>query len=130
MLKILNARDRCYGRPLRSIQLAAVLLILCGFLMRATAAAAEKFQADEWVTECAPGTRTGTPDCAITVPFWQSHGTPKGSFALVIMVETGNIGIVGELIQCGRYFASTSIHPRSVVNRATAFSQALKRSLS
>jgi hypothetical protein len=73
-----------------------VLLILCGFLMRATAAAAEKFQADEWVTECAPGTRTGTPDCAITVPFWQSHGTPKGSFALVIMVETGNIGIVGE----------------------------------
>jgi hypothetical protein len=96
MPKILNFRNHCYGCSLRGIQLAVVLAVLCGFLIEATTAAAEKFQADEWVTECDAGTRSGVPDCAITVPFWQSRGAPKGSFALVIMVETGNIGIVGE----------------------------------
>jgi hypothetical protein len=38
----------------------------------------------------------GAPDCSITVPFWQTRGAPKGSFALVVMLQTGNMGIVGE----------------------------------
>jgi hypothetical protein len=59
-------------------------------------AAGEKFRADEWVTECDASPRTGVPDCSITVPLWQTQGVPKGSFALVVMIETGNIGIVGQ----------------------------------
>lgn len=61
-----------------------------------TAVAGQKFRADEWVTECDSSPGIGTPDCSITVPFWQSRGTPKGSFALVVMLQTENIGIVGE----------------------------------
>jgi len=29
------------------------------------------------------------------VPFWQTGDDGKGSFALVVMIQTGNIGIVG-----------------------------------
>ena len=55
-----------------------------------------RFRADEWVTECggSPGGPAG--DCSITVPFWQTGDDGKGSFALVVMLETGNIGIVGQ----------------------------------
>jgi invasion protein IalB len=61
----------------------------------ATAAAAEqKFQSDEWITECDTG--AGAPDCSITVPFWQGERQRDGSFALVVMLQTGNIGIVGQ----------------------------------
>jgi invasion protein IalB len=59
-------------------------------------AAGLKFRSDEWVTECEAGARTTAPDCSVTVPFWQSHSNPRGSFALVIMLQTGNIGIVGD----------------------------------
>jgi hypothetical protein len=62
----------------------------------AWAAAGQKSQADEWITECDSVTAAGTPDCSITVPFWQTLGEPKGSFALVVMLQTGNIGIVGQ----------------------------------
>jgi hypothetical protein len=48
------------------------------------------------ITECNPAGRTGAPDCSITVPFWQTNGDARGSFALVVMLETGNIGIVGQ----------------------------------
>jgi hypothetical protein len=56
---------------------------------------AQKFQADEWITECDAAPHSGAFDCSITVPFWQTHGDPSGSFALVVMLQTGNIGIVG-----------------------------------
>ena len=61
-----------------------------------TAVAGQKFRADEWVTECDSGPGIGAPDCSITVPFWQTRGGPRGSFALVVMLQTGNMGIVGE----------------------------------
>lgn len=60
----------------------------------AWAAGGLKFRADEWITECDAGRRVA--DCSITVPFWQGRGDPRGSFALVVMLQTGNIGIVGE----------------------------------
>jgi hypothetical protein len=60
------------------------------------AAAAQKFRADEWVTECDPSPGAPASDCSITVPFWQTRGAPQGSFALVVMLQTGNIGIVGQ----------------------------------
>ena len=60
------------------------------------AAGAQKYQADEWITECDADPRVGAPDCSITVPFWQTGGQSKGSFALVVMLQTGNVGIVGQ----------------------------------
>jgi hypothetical protein len=30
------------------------------------------------------------------VPFWENRGAPRGSFALVVMLQTRNMGIVGE----------------------------------
>jgi len=33
-----------------------------------------------------------------TLPFWQAGGNQTGSFALVVMLQTGNIGIVGQPI--------------------------------
>jgi hypothetical protein len=65
-------------------------------LEAASLAARQKFRADEWITECDPSTRSSAPDCSITVPFWQTSGDPRGSFALVVMLQTGNIGIVGQ----------------------------------
>jgi hypothetical protein len=61
----------------------------------ATASAALRFRADEWITEC-DGRPDRAGDCSITVPFWQPGTTNKGSFALVVMPQTGNVGIVGE----------------------------------
>ena len=58
------------------------------------AAAEQRFQSDEWITECNNG--AGAPDCSITVPFWRGQRERDGSFALVVMLQTGNIGIVGE----------------------------------
>ena len=61
-----------------------------------SAATGQSYRADEWITECAGGPRASAADCSITVPFWQSQRRSRGSFALVIMLQTGNIGIVGE----------------------------------
>ena len=61
-----------------------------------SAAAVQKFRADEWVTECEPAPYAGPGNCSITVPFWQGRHDERGSFALVIMLQTGNIGIVGQ----------------------------------
>jgi hypothetical protein len=61
-----------------------------------SAAVAQQFRADEWVTECDSSPGAHASDCSITVPFWQRGGAPRGSFALVVMLQTGNIGIVGE----------------------------------
>src|SRR5690242_1251478 len=76
----------------------AVLSLMVWVLWAVAAGAigAQKFRADEWITECDSRPGAGPPDCSITVPFWQNHGQPKGSFALVIMLQTGNIGIVGQ----------------------------------
>ena len=60
------------------------------------AAEGPKFRADEWVTECDSRPGPGAPDCSITIPFWQTRGGPKGSFALVVMLQTGNMAIVGQ----------------------------------
>ena len=83
------------GRPYRP---AVILAIAIAALLRAAgpASATLKFQADEWITECggSPGGPTG--DCSITAPFWQAGYAGKGSYALVVMIETGNIGIVGQ----------------------------------
>ncbi len=79
------SRLRGTAIPLLAISVSAVAL---------NAAAGEKFQSDEWITECDGG--VGAADCSITVPFWQGQHQRDGSFALVVMLQTGNIGIVGQ----------------------------------
>ncbi len=68
------------------LSLSAQLVVL------APAAGEQTFRSDEWITECS----IGTSDCSITVPFWQTQGDRGGSFALVVMLQSGNIGIVGQ----------------------------------
>jgi hypothetical protein len=77
---------------------AAILgFVLCAQLGAAAGAAAtQKFRSDEWITECNGIPGRGAADCSITVPFWQPGGSDKGSFALVVMLQTGNIGVVGQ----------------------------------
>ncbi len=79
------------GRAWRAILVAA---LIGSPWAPAAASAGQRFQADEWVTEC-DGKPAASDDCSITVPFWQRAGDSKGSFALVIMLQTGSIGIVG-----------------------------------
>jgi hypothetical protein len=82
----------------RKFHTALVVLLICCVptLGASNAVAEQKFRADEWVTECDSGPGIGAPDCSITVPFWLTRGAPRGSFALVVMLQTGNMGIVGE----------------------------------
>ena len=82
----------------RRLHTALLVLLVCWLQTSGAskAAAGQQFRADEWVTECDSGPAAGPPDCSITVPFWQTRGAPKGSFALVVMLQTGNMGIVGE----------------------------------
>ncbi len=72
------------------------MLAICALLGAVGPASATlRFRADEWVTECGGNPGSSAAECSITVPFWQDGNGGKGSFALVIMLETGNIGIVG-----------------------------------
>jgi hypothetical protein len=72
--------------------LLSLLSLSAQFVVPASAAGEQTFRSDEWITECS----IGSSDCSITVPFWQTQGNRGGSFALVVMLQTGNIGIVGQ----------------------------------
>jgi hypothetical protein len=109
------------------------VLALCAQIPQASWAEGRKFQADEWITECDRDPGGGPPDCSITVPFWQTQGQPRGSFALVVMLQTGSIGIVGQPfpvkavlrvdknppIECrlGRYSVFPSIHGLDILKQ-------------
>jgi hypothetical protein len=82
----------------RKFHTALIVLLMSGLQTSHALSATEPqtFRADEWVTECDASRGAIDLDCSITVPFWESHGTPQGSFALVVMLQTGNIGIVGQ----------------------------------
>jgi len=78
--------------------MAGIVFLMLSFQMFLLSPAIGKqaFRSDEWITECETGPGNGGPDCSITVPFWQARGDRDGSFALVVMLQTGNIGIVGQ----------------------------------
>jgi len=70
----------------------ALATILTTFLAVPSAPAAERFQADQWVTEC-----EGQAGCSIITPFGQTGSTPgSGSFALALSLDGGMLTIVGE----------------------------------
>jgi hypothetical protein len=81
-----NARHRLAGVALAA---TAAILDLAG-----GARGELRYQADEWIAECSgvPGSRGS---CSITVPFWEAGDSGKGSFALVVMLQTGDVGLVG-----------------------------------
>src|SRR5689334_855648 len=118
-----------------------ILLVSCGLAWAQQTVAGQKFEADEWVTECDGAPGTGAPDCSITVPFWQGGNSPNGSFALVVMLTTGNIGVVGQPfptravlrvdknppIECGqpRYCIFSSVQALNVVKQLRSGSLSL-----
>jgi hypothetical protein len=85
----LKSREKITG-------LAAVLLASAAMLGGPDKlGAARRYQADNWIAECdgPPGSRGGA--CSMTVPFWQTAENGQGSFALVVMLQTGDVGLVG-----------------------------------
>src|SRR5215831_14240061 len=82
---------------IRHVRMAGIVFLMLSFQMFFLPATGKQaFRSDEWITECEAGPGSGAPDCSITVPFWQAQGDRGGSFALVVMLQTGNIGIVGQ----------------------------------
>ncbi len=95
----LGPRNHAAPSPLRGQRrLAAVFVFASWAILCAIGSAwgTSRFRADEWVTECSAGPGSHAADCSITVPFWQTGDDGKGSFALVVMLESGNVGIVGQ----------------------------------
>jgi hypothetical protein len=81
----------------RLLSVVVLALPLCLQTARPSwAARGQSYRADEWITECDSAPSAGAADCSITVPFWQTQRQTQGSFALVVMLQTGNIGIVGQ----------------------------------
>ena len=72
------------------------VLALCAGSASPAWGGVERYQADEWITECNPSPSARAADCSITVPFWQAQRDARGSFALVVMLQAGSIGIVGQ----------------------------------
>jgi hypothetical protein len=71
-----------------------ILWVMMAFLLWSPPALAmQRYQADEWIAEC--GKRAEQDTCSIMVPFWQTAVGGRGSFVLVIMLQTGNVAIVG-----------------------------------
>ena len=83
---------------IRHFRMAGIffLTLFIQVLVSPPATGEQTFRADEWITECEVDPGSGSSDCSITVPFWQARGGGDGSFALVVMLQTGNIGIVGQ----------------------------------
>lgn len=75
--------------------IAALLGLATAALAANKVAGDQKFQADEWVTECEPAAGSGA-DCSITAPFWDEQDGHKGSFALVVMLQAGDVAVVGQ----------------------------------
>ena len=96
MLDPLSGYSTPTMRRSRFLTAAVLFLAVCTRIQSLCwATGAQTFRADEWFTECDAGPNIGPADCAITVPFWQP-GNAIGSFALVVMLQTGNLGIVGQ----------------------------------
>lgn len=92
----LPGKKRDWRRMRRSRSCGILILtLLAGTGACDSALGAQRFQADDWITECGGRPSAGNGQCSITVPFWQTGDNGKGSFALVVMLQTGNIGIVG-----------------------------------
>jgi hypothetical protein len=97
---------RQFGLPARAPRGAAsltraafgflIVLLLAPLFAAAPAAAAQRYRSDDWITECERDRPTGGPTCTITVPFSGIVDGEKGSFALLVSLQSGEIGVVGQ----------------------------------
>jgi hypothetical protein len=87
---ILSAR----GIDLRRHLPRALFAVALAGQFVASAAAGQKYQSGDWITECEAG--AGTPECSIMIPFSKSENGERGAFALAVVLQTGDIGIVGQ----------------------------------
>ncbi len=77
-------------------------VLLCGELISAApAVAVERYQSDDWITVCEPAPGGHTPECSITVSFGGIQHGERGAFALAVILDTGNVGIVGRPFPVG-----------------------------
>lgn len=75
--------------------LAAALLASAAVFGSPHQLGAARYQADNWIAECDGASRSRGAACSMTVPFWQTTENGRGSFALVVMPQTGDVGLVG-----------------------------------
>ena len=59
-------------------------------------AGVEKYRSDDWVTVCEPVPGSHTQGCSLTVPFGGVQDGSRSAFALVVVLDSGTVGIVGE----------------------------------
>jgi hypothetical protein len=88
-----NHRDHGLASLARLASLP-LLGIVATIGLSATSVASERFQSDEWITECDGGAVAG---CSIMAPFRQPNARGGiGSFTLAVDVESGVAAIVGQ----------------------------------
>jgi invasion protein IalB len=92
--------DRHRVRRGGALASAAACLLAAALLGPASAlepaAPAQRYRSDDWITECDRDQPGGAPSCAITVPFSDTQGGERGSFALAIALQSTEIAIVGQ----------------------------------
>lgn len=97
---VVKKADRYRLRSGGAFASAVASLLVAAFLGPAVAlepaAPAQRYRSDDWITECDKDQPSGAPSCAITVPFADTQGGEKGSFALVVALQSAEIGIVGQ----------------------------------
>lgn len=93
---ISGCAPRKAARLTRAVSGFLIVLFLGRLFPPAPAAAAERYRSDDWVTECEGDRLTAAARCTITVPFSDTVDGEKGSFALLVALDSGEIGIVGQ----------------------------------
>lgn len=66
-----------------------------GLIAARAAPAVRRYQSDDWIAVCETAPGSGAPECSITVPFGGIQNGAKGAFALLVVLDSGSIGIVG-----------------------------------
>ena len=93
---------------------AGCSVLVCLALLSPSARAAptvaeQTYRSDDWVTKCDARPGSAAAECSIAVPFAQTVDGEEGSFALVVILRSGDIAIVGHpfptkaVLQVGKY---------------------------
>jgi hypothetical protein len=69
--------------------------LFCSSLAVSAPAAVERYQSDEWLTVCESEAGSRMSGCSLTVPFGGVQNDKRGAFAMVVVLDSGMIGIVG-----------------------------------
>jgi hypothetical protein len=93
----ISKRRHGVGGPGRRVWIRRLVAGLFSELLIVSASpAAEKYRSDDWVTVCEPAPGSHSSGCSLTVPVEGVQHGIRGAFALVVVLDSGMIGIVGE----------------------------------